>query len=174
MQLHNPHSTATPSQILAAAARNERLQRINGALALRKAEDAAKADNIQVGMLERLIKVHGEKEEPPRSKDWFYIVERERKCPSVKQIQGMVAERYGVSRDDIISQRRTSVVVKPRQIAMYLVKEMTTLSYPAIGRHFGNRDHTTCLYTCKKIADMILTDSDFSLEISNIREWLTA
>ncbi len=158
MTLHNPHTVATPSQRLAAAAHNARMERMGNARA---------APPV-------IVSVEPAAPPKPKSKDWFYIVESERKTPPVRQIQAMVAERYGVTLADILSQRRTKRVVMPRQIAVYLTKEMTSLSYPAIGRHFGGRDHTTCLHAHNKISRMIEAENDFALEVSNIREWLTS
>ncbi|MFY8150752.1 MAG: helix-turn-helix domain-containing protein, partial [Hyphomicrobiales bacterium] len=65
---------------------------------------------------------------------------REPRRVKIEDIQKLVATRYNVSRADILSERRTAAVVKPRQIAMYLAKELTPRSLPEIGRRFGGRD----------------------------------
>lgn len=111
---------------------------------------------------------------PPAPNVWFSISEIERKAPSIRSIQLIVAERYGVTRADLLSQRRTANVVKPRQIAMYLSKHLTPLSLPAIGRHFGGRDHTTALHAVNKIASLVQKDANLALEVKNMKEALAA
>ena len=76
---------------------------------------------------------------------------REPKRVKIEDIQKLVATHYNVSRADILSERRTAAVVKPRQIAMYLSKVLTLRSLPEIGRRFGGRDHTTVLHAVRKI-----------------------
>ncbi|WP_237476751.1 chromosomal replication initiator protein DnaA [Lichenibacterium dinghuense] len=76
---------------------------------------------------------------------------REPKRVKIEDIQKLVANHYNVSRADILSSRRTAVVVRPRQIAMYLSKALTLRSLPEIGRRFGGRDHTTVLHAVRKI-----------------------
>lgn len=85
------------------------------------------------------------------SRDWLIIDPR----PKVEQIIRATALHFGVSRNDIISERRTASIVKPRQVAMYLCKTLTLRSLPDIGRRFGGRDHTTILHGVRKIAGMI-------------------
>lgn len=88
---------------------------------------------------------------------------REPKRLKIEDIQKMVATRYNVTRADILSDRRTAAVVRPRQIAMFLSKTLTPRSLPEIGRRFGGRDHTTVLHAVRKIekelsSDRLLTD----------------
>ncbi len=73
----------------------------------------------------------------------------------IEDIQRIVARQYNVSRMDILSERRTAGVMRPRQVAMYLAKTLTQRSLPEIGRHFGDRDHTTVLYAVRKIEWLI-------------------
>lgn len=74
---------------------------------------------------------------------------------TVELIQQIVADYYSVDLESLLSQRRTMEVTYPRQVAMYLSKELTEESLKAIGRRFGGRDHTTVISACKKIkADM--------------------
>ena len=70
----------------------------------------------------------------------------------IEDIQRVVAKHYNVSRQELVSNRRTRVIVKPRQIAMYLSKTLTPRSFPEIGRRFGGRDHTTVLHAVRKIS----------------------
>jgi chromosomal replication initiator protein len=70
---------------------------------------------------------------------------------TVQRIQEVVARAYGLTREELIEKRRTRAVAYPRQIAMYLARELTDASLPKIGEEFGGRDHTTVLHACDKI-----------------------
>jgi len=83
-----------------------------------------------------------------------------------ERILTAVAERFGVKSDAVIGQRRTRAVVLPRQVAMYLTRQLTELSLVEIGRLFGNRDHTTVLYACEKVTGMIAADSDMADKVN--------
>ena len=74
---------------------------------------------------------------------------------TIRKIQDAVCTFYGVRRLDMVSQRRTEKVVRPRHIAMYLAREMTVRSFPEIGRAFGGRDHTTIMHAVDKITSLI-------------------
>ena len=87
----------------------------------------------------------------------------------IEDIQRIVARHYNVSRQELVSNRRTRVIVKPRQVAMYLSKTMTPRSFPEIGRRFGGRDHTTVLHAVRKIEEMIAADQKLSHEIELLR-----
>ena len=69
----------------------------------------------------------------------------------IEDILKIVSRHYAVTRADIVSQRRHRSVVWPRQVGMYLAKQMTSRSLPEIGRRFGDRDHTTVLHAIRKI-----------------------
>jgi hypothetical protein len=77
-------------------------------------------------------------------------------------IMRVVSEHYNVSKRDILSERRTSTVVLPRQIIMFLAKNLTTMSLPSIGRLMGNRDHTTIMYGISKIESLVAADSYYT------------
>ena len=77
---------------------------------------------------------------------------------TIERIQQLVCETFGVSEPDLCSPRRTQVLVHPRQIAMYLCRELTSASLPAIGRAFGGRDHTTVHYAVNRIAERMGQD----------------
>jgi hypothetical protein len=101
-------------------------------------------------------------------RDWLKIAS-EHPGISVGEIMQVVCLTYGISRMDIISQRRTKAVVNPRQIAMYLAKTLTPRSLPEIGRLFGGRDHTTVLHAVRKI-DIMARDSDvFAGEVAALK-----
>jgi chromosomal replication initiator protein len=87
----------------------------------------------------------------------------------IEDIQRIVARHYNVSRQELVSNRRTRVIVKPRQIAMYLSKTLTPRSFPEIGRRFGGRDHTTVLHAVRKIEELITGDSKLSHEIELLK-----
>ena len=97
---------------------------------------------------------------------------REPKRVKIEDIQKLVAARYNVSRADILSERRTAAVVKPRQIAMYLSKSLTLRSLPEIGRRFGGRDHTTVLHAVRKIEKALGDDRTLSEEVELLKRML--
>jgi chromosomal replication initiator protein len=97
---------------------------------------------------------------------------REPKRVKIEDIQKLVASRYNVSRSDILSERRTAAVVKPRQIAMYLSKVLTLRSLPEIGRRFGGRDHTTVLHAVRKIEKALGDDASLSEEVELLKRML--
>jgi len=77
---------------------------------------------------------------------------------SVGDIQASVSEHFGLSGNELLSSSRTPRIAWPRQVAMYLARELTGESLPAIGRHFGGRDHTTVLHACRRTAERIAED----------------
>ena len=93
----------------------------------------------------------------------------EAKRVRIEDIQRIVARHYNVSRQELVSNRRTRVVVKPRQIAMYLAKTLTPRSFPEIGRRFGGRDHTTVLHAVRKIEDLITGDTKLCHEVELLK-----
>ncbi len=97
---------------------------------------------------------------------------REPKRVKIEDIQKLVATHYNVSRADILSSRRTAVVVRPRQIAMYLAKVLTPRSLPEIGRRFGGRDHTTVLHAVRKIEGLAGSDQSLFEEIDLLKRML--
>jgi chromosomal replication initiator protein len=83
-----------------------------------------------------------------------------------------VAQRYNVTPEAIRGKRRTSAVVAPRQVAMYLCRTMTPLPLTDIGKAFGGRDHTTVLYACDKVREQIEIDPDLQRTVSELEETL--
>lgn len=94
--------------------------------------------------------------------------------PTIDLIQRTVARAFGVSRGDLIAERRTQNVVLPRQIAMYLAKTLTLRSYPEIGRRTGDRDHTTVIHAVRKIAARCVSDPEFAGRIEQLKAELRA
>ncbi|MQB22027.1 chromosomal replication initiator protein DnaA [Agrobacterium tumefaciens] len=93
----------------------------------------------------------------------------EAKRVRIEDIQRIVARHYNVSRQELVSNRRTRVIVKPRQVAMYLAKMLTPRSFPEIGRRFGGRDHTTVLHAVRKIEELISGDSKLGHEVELLK-----
>lgn len=87
----------------------------------------------------------------------------------IEDIQRIVARQFNVSKNDLLSNRRTRVIVRPRQIAMYLAKMMTPRSLPEIGRRFGGRDHTTVLHAVRKIDELSNKDQKIAHEIELLK-----
>ena len=77
---------------------------------------------------------------------------------SVGEIQAAVGEHFGLSPEELLSTARTARIAWPRQVAMYLARELTGESLPAIGRHFGGRDHTTVLHAWRRTSARIIAD----------------
>ncbi|HOJ77252.1 MAG TPA: chromosomal replication initiator protein DnaA [Bacillota bacterium] len=87
---------------------------------------------------------------------------------SIPLIQQTVAEYFNIEVEDLKAQRRTKNVTFPRQIAMYLVRELTDYSLPKIGEEFGGRDHTTVIHSYEKIQELIKNDSEVDRIIKNL------
>jgi chromosomal replication initiator protein len=88
------------------------------------------------------------------------------------RIQQTVAAHFGLKISELRSKRRQQAVVFPRQVAMYLCRELTEASLPEIGRHFGGRDHTTVLHACAKIARLEETDESVARLLWQLRRTL--
>lgn len=91
---------------------------------------------------------------------------------TVERIQGMVAEYFKISLAEMYSKTRVKKVAVPRQIAMYLCKELTKSSLAEIGERFGKRDHTTVLHGVKKITDARAKDKDLNYQIHVLEQML--
>jgi chromosomal replication initiator protein len=91
---------------------------------------------------------------------------------TIEEIQRRVAEHYGIRIADMHSARRARAVARPRQVAMYLAKQLTPRSLPEIGRKFGGRDHTTVMYAIRKIEDLRTTEPLISDDIETLRRLL--
>jgi chromosomal replication initiator protein len=89
---------------------------------------------------------------------------------SIKRIQELVSERFGLSLDELCGDKRSQNIVYPRQVAMYLSRELTDSSLPKIGKEFGGRDHTTVIHATSKIARLIREDRS----VWNLVQELTA
>jgi len=99
------------------------------------------------------------------------LVFQERKI-SIENIQKTVAEYYKMRVADLHSKRRNRQITRPRQIAMCLAKELTSLSLPDIGDAFGGRDHTTVIHACRKIEELLGSDPKTKEDYSNLQKLL--
>ena len=91
---------------------------------------------------------------------------------TIEEIQRQVASHYQIRVGDMHSARRSRSIARPRQIAMFLAKQLTQHSLPDIGRRFGGRDHTTVLHAVKKIDELCLIDKQFQDDVEFLRRML--
>ncbi len=85
---------------------------------------------------------------------------RHRKIATSRAIQTTVADYFGIETEDLVSQKRTKAVVQPRQIAMYMCRELTAMSYSDIAQAFNRGDHTTVIHACKQIEKIVDRDGE--------------
>ncbi|MDP2966125.1 MAG: chromosomal replication initiator protein DnaA [Pelolinea sp.] len=90
--------------------------------------------------------------------------------PEPAQVMDTVARAFNISNEELLSRNRSKKIALPRQVAMYLMREMGHFSLPQIGQTLGGRDHTTVLYACEKVADMIERDDLFRRQVHQIRD----
>jgi len=91
---------------------------------------------------------------------------------TIEEIQKRVAEHYNIRLTDMSSPRRARNVARPRQIAMYLAKQLTSRSLPEIGRRFGGRDHTTVMHAVSRVAELMQGDNAFAEDVELLRRML--
>jgi len=92
---------------------------------------------------------------------------------TVESIQELTAEAFGVTREELVSPSRAARVAWPRHVAMYLAREHTSETLPAIGEHFGGRNHTTVLHAHRRTAERLATDPEASDIVRRLTERLT-
>ncbi len=100
------------------------------------------------------------------------VLRAHEKRVSIEEIQKKVAEHYNIRLTDMSSARRARNVARPRQVAMYLAKQLTQRSLPEIGRRFGNRDHTTVMHAVSRIAELMEADAGFAEDVALLRKML--
>ena len=125
-----------------------------------------------IGVLNRVIafsRVHNKILTINDCKNILKDVFNQIKIITVDKIQNVVSNFYNVALSEMISQRRSRPLARPRQIAMYLAKKMTTRSLPEIGRRFANRDHTTVIHAVKTITRLSEQDDEMKKNISQIK-----
>ena len=92
---------------------------------------------------------------------------------SIAEIQAAACDHFGLSAEELLSSKRTARITWPRHVAMYLSRELTDESLPAIGRHFGGRDHTTVLHAWRRTEKRIAVDNSSKQAVETLRERLT-
>jgi chromosomal replication initiator protein len=93
---------------------------------------------------------------------------------TIEEIQKRVSAHFNVRIADMHSARRARAVARPRQVAMYLSKQLTSRSLPEIGRKFGGRDHTTVMHAVRKVEELKATDASFAEDVELLRRMLEA
>lgn len=93
---------------------------------------------------------------------------------SIAEIKAAACEQFGISAEELISAGRTARLAWPRQVAMYLARELTQESLPAIGREFGGRDHTTVLHACKRTSARISENPSYRTAVEELRTRLSS
>ena len=91
---------------------------------------------------------------------------------TIEEIQKRVAEHFSMRLTDMSSARRARAVARPRQVAMYLAKQLTQRSLPEIGRRFGNRDHTTVMHAVSRVGELMSRDAGFAEDVELLRRLL--
>ena len=91
---------------------------------------------------------------------------------TIEEIQRRVSEHYNLKLSDMSSPRRARAVARPRQVAMYLAKQLTNRSLPDIGRRFGNRDHTTVMHAVSRVGELMARDAAFADDVELLQRML--
>jgi chromosomal replication initiator protein len=128
-----------------------------------------------IGVLNRVIafsRVHNKILTITDCKNILKDVFNQIKIITVDKIQNVVSNYFNIALSEMLSQRRSRPLARPRQIAMYLAKKMTTRSLPEIGRRFANRDHTTVIHAVKTITRLSEQDDEMKKNISQIKSLL--
>ena len=84
-------------------------------------------------------------------------------------VKETVAKYFNINKDDLASNKRSNEIAFPRQIAMYLCREVANMSYPKIGEDFGNRDHSTVMHACKKIEKEVKDKNNTRLIVESVK-----
>ena len=128
-----------------------------------------------IGILNRVIafsRVHNKILNISDCKNILKDVFNQIKVITVDKIQNTVSNYFNISLSEMLSQRRSRPLARPRQIAMFLAKKMTSRSLPEIGRRFANRDHTTVIHAVKTITRLSEQDDEMKKNINQIKSLL--
>ena len=128
-----------------------------------------------IGILNRVIafsRIHNKNLTISDCKNILKDVFNQIRVITVDKIQNVVSNYFNIALSEMLSQRRSRPLARPRQIAMYLAKKMTTRSLPEIGRRFANRDHTTVIHAVKTITRLSEQDDEMKKNISQIKSLL--
>ena len=98
------------------------------------------------------------------------VIEHDDKAVTIEQIQKFFADYYQLKLAELKSRNNSKSVAMPRQVAMYLCKNLTHASLPEIGRSFGGKHHSTVIHSIKKVEDLRKKDGDFNSLINNLLE----
>jgi chromosomal replication initiator protein len=97
-----------------------------------------------------------------------------RVTPDIEQIKSLACKQFGISSEELVSAARSPRLAQPRQMAMYLARELTSASLPVIGRAFGGRDHTTVLHALRRTEQKIASDSAYRVHLEQLRAALVS
>ena len=128
-----------------------------------------------IGVLNRVIafsRVHKRVLNINDCKNILKDVFNQAKIVTVDKIQNTVSNYFNITLNDMLSQRRSRPLARPRQIAMFLAKKLTTRSLPEIGRRFANRDHTTVIHAVKTITKLSEKDEEMKKNLIQIKSLL--
>ena len=128
-----------------------------------------------IGVLNRVIafsRVHNKDLNIDDCKNILKDVFNQTKVITVDKIQNVVSNYFNIALSEMLSQRRSRPLARPRQIAMFLAKKMTTRSLPEIGRRFANRDHTTVIHAVKTITRLSEQDDEMKKNINQLKSIL--
>jgi chromosomal replication initiator protein len=128
-----------------------------------------------IGVLNRVIafsRVHNKELTIGDCKNILKDVFNQIRVVTVDKIQNVVSNYFNIALSEMLSQRRSRPLARPRQIAMFLAKKLTTRSLPEIGRRFANRDHTTVIHAVKTITRLSEQDDEMKKNISQIKSLL--
>ena len=128
-----------------------------------------------IGVLNRVVafsRVHNRKLNVADCKNILKDVFNQIRVITVDKIQNVVSNFFNIALSEMLSQRRSRPLARPRQIAMYLAKKMTSRSLPEIGRRFANRDHTTVIHAVKTITRLSEQDEEMKKNIHQIKSLL--
>ena len=128
-----------------------------------------------IGILNRVVafsRVHNKDLNISDCKNILKDVFNQIRIITVDKIQNVVSNYFNIALSEMLSQRRSRPLARPRQIAMYLAKKLTTRSLPEIGRRFANRDHTTVIHAVKTITRLSEQDDEMKKNISQIKSLL--
>ena len=126
-----------------------------------------------IGILNRVIafgRVHNKILTTSDCKNILKDVFSQIKVITVDKIQNVVSNYFNIPLNEMLSQRRSRPLARPRQIAMFLSKKMTARSLPEIGRRFANRDHTTVIHAVKKIDELMKKDNEIKQSVAEIKK----
>ena len=157
-------------------------QRENVALQEKTIETIAKQIQKNIRELEgafnrisAYVKVKGKEPSEKEVEALLYDISRSNtKTMTPKQLLKAVIDFYDLTEEKILKKSRSQELVRPRQVAMYLMREVLKLSYPNIGEKLGGKDHTTVIHACEKIEKELVFDTQLSQEINSIKEKIFA